>query len=204
MAAKNRPPQRRIGPTRLSVMYSSIHSVTNRPTRGPGNREDAERQASAGARDGVKAKRNDLAARAPLHALVRRVCRQGNRRKACNAYQNGQCSGRRLSIVHAVGPSILAPVAQKHDIAQRRRDNLCGKRRERISNCAKLVGRQVSMTGACLAPLESITVAASETADTDPTNTTRFALVGYRPGDQKQEAVVGLGLAGPVMQDFPA
>ena len=32
----------------------------------------AERQASAGARDGVKGKRNDLAARAPLHALVRR------------------------------------------------------------------------------------------------------------------------------------
>jgi len=32
---------------------------------------DAERQASAGARDGVKGKRNDLAARAPLHALVR-------------------------------------------------------------------------------------------------------------------------------------
>ena len=31
----------------------------------------AERQASAGARDGVKGKRNDLAARAPLHALVR-------------------------------------------------------------------------------------------------------------------------------------
>jgi len=28
----------------------------------------AERQASAGARDGVKGKRNDLAARAPLHA----------------------------------------------------------------------------------------------------------------------------------------
>jgi len=36
----------------------------------------AERQASAGARDGVKDKRNDLAARAPLHALVgpRRSC----------------------------------------------------------------------------------------------------------------------------------
>jgi hypothetical protein len=32
----------------------------------------AERQASAGARDGVKGKRNDLAARAPLHALVSR------------------------------------------------------------------------------------------------------------------------------------
>ena len=32
----------------------------------------AERQASAGARDGVKGKRNDLAARAPLHAIVRR------------------------------------------------------------------------------------------------------------------------------------
>ncbi len=32
----------------------------------------AERQASAGARDGVKAKRNDLGARAPLHALVGR------------------------------------------------------------------------------------------------------------------------------------
>ena len=31
----------------------------------------AERQASAGARDGVKGKRNDLGARAPLHALVR-------------------------------------------------------------------------------------------------------------------------------------
>ena len=31
----------------------------------------AERQASAGARDGVKEKRTDLAARAPLHALVR-------------------------------------------------------------------------------------------------------------------------------------
>ena len=30
----------------------------------------AERQASAGARDGVKGKWNDLAARAPLHALV--------------------------------------------------------------------------------------------------------------------------------------
>ena len=34
----------------------------------------AERQASAGARDGVKGRRNDLAARAPLHALVRRRC----------------------------------------------------------------------------------------------------------------------------------
>ena len=34
---------------------------------------DAERQASAGARDGVKGKRNDLDARAPLHALVRCV-----------------------------------------------------------------------------------------------------------------------------------
>ena len=33
----------------------------------------AERQASAGARDGVKGKRNDLAARAPLHALVSRA-----------------------------------------------------------------------------------------------------------------------------------
>ena len=33
----------------------------------------AERQASAGARDGVKGKRNDLAARAPLHALVGRL-----------------------------------------------------------------------------------------------------------------------------------
>ena len=32
-----------------------------------------ERQASAGARDGVKGKRNDLAARAPLHALVVRA-----------------------------------------------------------------------------------------------------------------------------------
>ena len=32
----------------------------------------AERQASAGARDGVKGKRNDLGARAPLHALVGR------------------------------------------------------------------------------------------------------------------------------------
>ncbi len=31
----------------------------------------AERQASAGARDGVKGKRRTLAARAPLHALVR-------------------------------------------------------------------------------------------------------------------------------------
>ena len=31
---------------------------------------NAERQASAGARDGVKGKRNDLGARAPLHALV--------------------------------------------------------------------------------------------------------------------------------------
>ena len=31
----------------------------------------AERQASAGARDGVKGNRSDLAARAPLHALVR-------------------------------------------------------------------------------------------------------------------------------------
>ncbi len=31
-----------------------------------------ERQASAGARDGVKGKRSDLAARAPLHALVGR------------------------------------------------------------------------------------------------------------------------------------
>ena len=35
--------------------------------------EGVERQASAGARDGVKGKRNDLAARAPLHALVRRA-----------------------------------------------------------------------------------------------------------------------------------
>ena len=34
----------------------------------------AERQASAGARDGVKGKRSDLAARAPLHALVRPRC----------------------------------------------------------------------------------------------------------------------------------
>ena len=31
-----------------------------------------QRQASAGARDGAKGKRNDLAARAPLHAIVRR------------------------------------------------------------------------------------------------------------------------------------
>ena len=33
----------------------------------------AQRQASAGARDGVKGKRSDLAARAPLHAQVRRL-----------------------------------------------------------------------------------------------------------------------------------
>ncbi len=39
-----------------------------------GQPEGAERQASAGARDGVKGKRNDLAARAPLHALVRQHC----------------------------------------------------------------------------------------------------------------------------------
>ena len=38
----------------------------------------AERQASAGARDGVKGKRSDLAARAPLHALVGWRC-YGNR-----------------------------------------------------------------------------------------------------------------------------
>ncbi len=37
----------------------------------------AQRQASAGARDGVKGKRNDLAARAPLHALVRRQRAEG-------------------------------------------------------------------------------------------------------------------------------
>ena len=40
-----------------------------------GSRQDAQRQASAGARDGVKGKRNDLAARAPLHALVGRRSR---------------------------------------------------------------------------------------------------------------------------------
>ena len=34
--------------------------------------EAAQRQASAGARDGVKGRRNDHAARAPLHGLVRR------------------------------------------------------------------------------------------------------------------------------------
>ena len=44
------------------------------------NKEAAERQASAGARNGVKGKRNDLAARAPLHALVRRHCGYGVRR----------------------------------------------------------------------------------------------------------------------------
>ena len=36
----------------------------------------AERQASAGARDGVKGKGRTLAARAPLHALVRRLWRE--------------------------------------------------------------------------------------------------------------------------------
>ena len=40
----------------------------------------AERQASAGARDGVKGKRNDLAARAPLHALVRPLSATGHLR----------------------------------------------------------------------------------------------------------------------------
>ena len=35
------------------------------------DKQDAQRQASAGARNGVKGKRNDLAARAPLHAIVR-------------------------------------------------------------------------------------------------------------------------------------
>ena len=44
----------------------------------------AERQASAGARDGVKGKRNGLAARAPLHALVRRRP-LGQRRKTALA-----------------------------------------------------------------------------------------------------------------------
>ena len=34
----------------------------------------AERQASAGARDGVKGQGRTLGARAPLHALVRRRC----------------------------------------------------------------------------------------------------------------------------------
>ncbi len=38
-----------------------------------GQTQAAERQASAGARDGVKGKRKDLGARAPLHALVRRL-----------------------------------------------------------------------------------------------------------------------------------
>ncbi len=37
----------------------------------PPTREAAQRQASAGARDGVKGQRRTLAARAPLHALVR-------------------------------------------------------------------------------------------------------------------------------------
>ena len=36
----------------------------------------AERQASAGARDGVKGQGQTLAARAPLHALVRRLERE--------------------------------------------------------------------------------------------------------------------------------
>ena len=38
----------------------------------------AERQASAGARDGVKGQRRTLAARAPLHALVRPRTRLGS------------------------------------------------------------------------------------------------------------------------------
>ena len=44
----------------------------------------AARQASAGARDGVKVKRNDLAARAPLHALVRRQRGSGASRRDPN------------------------------------------------------------------------------------------------------------------------
>ena len=38
----------------------------------------AERQASAGAHDGVKGERRTLAVRAPLHALVRRPTLEGS------------------------------------------------------------------------------------------------------------------------------
>ena len=43
----------------------------------------AQRQASAGARDGVKEKRNDLGARAPLHALVGRRSRRNRLAFVC-------------------------------------------------------------------------------------------------------------------------
>jgi hypothetical protein len=57
---------------RLAKASPEPHAIALR--RGPLDRSvanAAERQASAGARDGVKGKRNDLAARAPLYALVR-------------------------------------------------------------------------------------------------------------------------------------
>ena len=59
----------------------------------------AERQASAGARDGVKAKRTDLAARAPLHAIVRRHCGYEVRRP--------------VSLDWAITPNITARASRK-------------------------------------------------------------------------------------------
>ena len=59
----------------MSALQRKTRAVVPRSSRW-GRRaftEAAERQASAGARDGVKGKRSDLAARAPLHALVRRA-----------------------------------------------------------------------------------------------------------------------------------
>ena len=57
--------------TRLDRQVDLKPSVRNEGNH-HGAARVAERQASAGARDGVKGKRNDLAARAPLHALVGR------------------------------------------------------------------------------------------------------------------------------------
>ena len=66
----------------IAVQRSTLETKPSYPERGIATKDRAppadqspqvaERQASAGARDGVKGKRNDLAARAPLHAIVRR------------------------------------------------------------------------------------------------------------------------------------
>ena len=58
---------------RIQRGHSEMRGKSRKPSdSGPPATVAVQRQASAGARDGVKGKRNDLAARAPLHALVRR------------------------------------------------------------------------------------------------------------------------------------
>ena len=67
--------------SRIAVQRSASETKPSYPERGIAKKDRtppvdqtpqvAERRASAGARSGVKGKRTDLAARAPLHALVR-------------------------------------------------------------------------------------------------------------------------------------